>query len=523
MIVTVTPNPSVDRTVLVDALVRGEVTRARSARVDPGGKGVNISRALAAHGTKHHAPSCPPAAPEGRLLCDLLAGAQGVEVVAGADHMVDPGQHQHPRAGRHHDQDQRAGPAAGPGRVRSACSPRRSLNCAASARRGWSAAAACRRAWTPTSSPASCRAGTDPASGSRSTRRRHPARRAAQAAPHLLKPNREELAEATGRTLDTIGDVVPPPSHCGTPGGQVIASLGEHGALLVDGTAQCHARPPHHRARRSRPSAPATRCSPASCTPARTTPAALADRSRVGHGRRRRLPGSQMPGPADVAGIDVSSASRRPHTPRNRLLLTTQADTRWPTSSSTTTSCWTSTARPHAATAELAGRLAADGRVTDLDGFLADVRKREEQMPTGLPGGIGIPHARSAHVTAPTLGLRPQRERGRLRRRGRPGAPDLPDRSTRGRRRRPPEDPRCPGATPHACRVPSVPARCRKARRCRRHRQQRSGERMKLVAVTSCPTGIAHTYMAAEALRSPPRPQVTRSRSRPRARRVPRR
>jgi fructose PTS system EIIA component len=35
---------------------------------------------------------------------------------------------------------------------------------------------------------------------------------------------------------------------------------------------------------------------------------------------------------------------------------------------------------------------------------VADVRKREEQMPTSLPGGIGIPHARSgAHVTEPTL------------------------------------------------------------------------------------------------------------------------
>ncbi|PRX48623.1 PTS system D-fructose-specific IIA component (F1P-forming) (Frc family) [Prauserella shujinwangii] len=54
-------------------------------------------------------------------------------------------------------------------------------------------------------------------------------------------------------------------------------------------------------------------------------------------------------------------------------------------------------------TADLAGRLAAAGRVTDLDGFLADLRKREEQMPTGLEGGIGIPHARSAHVTEPTL------------------------------------------------------------------------------------------------------------------------
>ncbi|HEX2145128.1 MAG TPA: fructose PTS transporter subunit IIA [Glycomyces sp.] len=57
----------------------------------------------------------------------------------------------------------------------------------------------------------------------------------------------------------------------------------------------------------------------------------------------------------------------------------------------------------HEATAKLAGRLAAAGRVTDVDGFLADVRAREKQMPTGIEGGIGIPHARSAHVTAPSL------------------------------------------------------------------------------------------------------------------------
>lgn len=55
------------------------------------------------------------------------------------------------------------------------------------------------------------------------------------------------------------------------------------------------------------------------------------------------------------------------------------------------------------ATAQLALRLVKDGRVTDLDGFLADVQAREEQMPTGLEGGIGIPHARSAHVTRPSL------------------------------------------------------------------------------------------------------------------------
>ncbi|MEY2698228.1 MAG: hypothetical protein RL720_184 [Actinomycetota bacterium] len=57
------------------------------------------------------------------------------------------------------------------------------------------------------------------------------------------------------------------------------------------------------------------------------------------------------------------------------------------------------------ATRQLAVKLANDGRVTDLDGFLADVRAREEQMATGLPGGIGIPHARSAHVTVPSVAV----------------------------------------------------------------------------------------------------------------------
>ncbi|MGJ5760293.1 PTS fructose transporter subunit IIABC [Streptomyces galbus] len=56
-----------------------------------------------------------------------------------------------------------------------------------------------------------------------------------------------------------------------------------------------------------------------------------------------------------------------------------------------------------AAARSLAARMVARGRVTDLDGFLADVAAREAQMPTGLDGGIGIPHCRSAHVTEPTL------------------------------------------------------------------------------------------------------------------------
>ncbi|MFD7403293.1 fructose-specific PTS transporter subunit EIIC [Streptomyces sp. NPDC059866] len=58
-----------------------------------------------------------------------------------------------------------------------------------------------------------------------------------------------------------------------------------------------------------------------------------------------------------------------------------------------------------AAARALAERMVALGRVTDLEGFLADVAAREAQMPTGLDGGIGIPHCRSEHVTEPTLGF----------------------------------------------------------------------------------------------------------------------
>ncbi|MBK3581718.1 PTS sugar transporter subunit IIA [Streptomyces sp. MBT65] len=56
-----------------------------------------------------------------------------------------------------------------------------------------------------------------------------------------------------------------------------------------------------------------------------------------------------------------------------------------------------------AAARALAERMVAQGRVTDLDGFLADVAAREAQMPTGLDGGIGIPHCRSEYVTEPSL------------------------------------------------------------------------------------------------------------------------
>ena len=55
MIITVTTNPSIDRTVAVGDLVLGGVNRGDLSAIDPGGKGVNVSRALAAYGADTHA------------------------------------------------------------------------------------------------------------------------------------------------------------------------------------------------------------------------------------------------------------------------------------------------------------------------------------------------------------------------------------------------------------------------------------------------------------------------------------
>lgn len=55
MIITVTLNPSIDRTIAVDSLVRGGVNRAELVALDAGGKGVNVSRALAVYGAPTHA------------------------------------------------------------------------------------------------------------------------------------------------------------------------------------------------------------------------------------------------------------------------------------------------------------------------------------------------------------------------------------------------------------------------------------------------------------------------------------
>jgi len=72
VIVTVTPNPSTDRTVTLSAaLTRGAVHRVSSVSSEPGGKGVNVARALTLAGLD--AIAVLPAAPADPFLTLLTA------------------------------------------------------------------------------------------------------------------------------------------------------------------------------------------------------------------------------------------------------------------------------------------------------------------------------------------------------------------------------------------------------------------------------------------------------------------
>ncbi|MGW0785088.1 PTS fructose transporter subunit IIABC [Streptomyces sp. NPDC002913] len=185
-----------------------------------------------------------------------------------------------------------------------------------------------------------------------------------------------------------------------------------------------------------------------------------------------------------------------------------------------------------AAARSLADRMVTAGRVTDLDGFLADVAAREAQMPTGLDGGIGIPHCRSEHVTAPTLAF------GRSARGIDFGAPDGPADlifliaapagadddhltilSALARRLMDPgftgalraeSDPAAAAALIRGEQVPAAAGATGAAAAPEAASATEAAvgelsvtepdEPFRIVAVTSCPTGIAHTYMAAESL-----------------------
>ena len=178
------------------------------------------------------------------------------------------------------------------------------------------------------------------------------------------------------------------------------------------------------------------------------------------------------------------------------------------------------------------------GRATDPAAVRADVAAREELLPTGIDGGIGIPHARTAGISEPTVTF------GRSNAGIDWGAADgpanlifmitVPDgagdehlailaslsralmRSEFREKLLAAQDPKVVADTINAAAAPeaatAAPATAASATAAPAAAAPAAagaagagaaagaGRQLKFVGVTSCPTGIAHTYMAAESL-----------------------
>jgi 1-phosphofructokinase len=237
VIVTLTPNPSVDRTVEVDALVRGAVSRADGGRVDPGGKGVNIAGALVAHG--HDAIAVLPSGGlEGVQLAELLKG-EGIPSV------------QMPIAGSIRanisvvEPDGTVTKFNEPGPLLSPNEIEALIQASADAAAGATWLVGCgslppgpaddfyalvidrlarsdTRVAIDTSGPALLKS--------------------LSAGPDIIKPNLEELSEAANLEISKLGDALDAARALQDQGARtVIASLGFDGALYVDESVALHA------------------------------------------------------------------------------------------------------------------------------------------------------------------------------------------------------------------------------------------------------------------------------------------
>lgn len=230
MIVTLTPNPSLDRTLEVEHLREGAVNRAGRSRVEAGGKGVNVARALLAHGEAVRAV-LPLGGPEGDHLHALLAGldldVRTVPIAAATRTNVTLAE-----ADGTVTKVNAPGPSLQPGELEAL------VTATTDALAGATWLAACGS--LPTDAPddlyarlvaraheAGVRVAVD-TSGA-------PLEAVVAAGPDLVKPNGEELATLVDRPLPRLGDVVAAAAELRQRGvGAVLVSLGRHGAVLVD-------------------------------------------------------------------------------------------------------------------------------------------------------------------------------------------------------------------------------------------------------------------------------------------------
>jgi 1-phosphofructokinase len=234
MIVTVTPNPSLDRTLEVEALNRGEVVRAYADRSDPGGKGVNVSRALVANGHPSRAV-LPLGGADGELLASLLqelgievAAVPIVDAIRSNVAVVEP--------------DGTVTKLNAPGPQLSGVEVEALLERAVAATDGaaWVVGSGSLAPGTPDDLYARLAAVVRPVGVRVAVDTSGPALESVLAAgPDVLKPNEEELSEVTGMVPETLGDVVLAADELRSKGVRtVLVSLGPSGALLVaDGQA----------------------------------------------------------------------------------------------------------------------------------------------------------------------------------------------------------------------------------------------------------------------------------------------
>jgi 1-phosphofructokinase family hexose kinase len=306
MIVTLTPNPSIDRTVSIDRLDPGEVHRATGSRIDPGGKGINVARALTQNGTESLAV-LPSGGPEGHLLEELLnrAGTAYLAVpITGTTRMNiaviepdgtttklnEPGPTLSP-------DELGATLAAITGRI--ADGVEWVVGCGS----------------LPPGMPADVyadlvRSGHEAGAKVAIDTSGAPLTAAVPAGPDLIKPNLEELEELVGTSLHTIGDVRDAARRLVDGGiGTVVVSLGRHGALLVGRDDLAHASA-HIERPVSTVGAGDSLVAGYLHAVCRGDDPGKALATGVAWGAAAvSLPGSGMPGPEDIAAVTVDSTT----------------------------------------------------------------------------------------------------------------------------------------------------------------------------------------------------------------------
>lgn len=161
--------------------------------------------------------------------------------------------------------------------------------------------------------------------------------------------------------------------------------------------------------------------------------------------------------------------------------------------------------------------MAASGKVADLETYKQCVKKREEEGSTGIGEGVAIPHAKTDAVTSPGLAAMVVKEGCNYDAMdGLPthlffliAAPDTDDNvhlDVLGRLSVLLMD---DGFRQGLMNAKSIEEFCKLVDQAEQGKMEEDGEQQaakppqsgyRLLAVTACPTGIAHTYMAAEGL-----------------------